>query len=71
MARAIPLCVNCACKVEESHYALSMPLIRGAPILLTGGDKTGADRFYDTMIRLADRLYDDHLGELKKEGLIK
>jgi len=58
--------------VEESHYALFYAFDpRRTVILLTGGDKTGADRFYDTMIRLADRLYDDHLGELKKEGLIK
>jgi hypothetical protein len=38
--------------------------------LLIGGDKTGKDRFYEEMIPVADRLYDLHLGELKKEGLI-
>ena len=43
---------------------------RRAAILLIGGDKTGDDRFYERMIPLADRLYDDHLTELKKEGLI-
>ena len=40
-------------------------------ILLIGGDKTGDDRFYNDYIPIADRLYDDHLKELKKEGLIK
>jgi len=39
-------------------------------ILLIGGDKTGDDRFYDRMIPLADRLYEEHLAELDKEGLI-
>jgi hypothetical protein len=43
---------------------------RRAAILLVGGDKTGDDRFYKTMIPIADRLYDDHLAELKREGLI-
>lgn len=31
------------------------------------GDKTGDRRFYDRMIPLADRLYDEHLAELEKE----
>jgi len=39
-------------------------------ILLIGGDKTGDKRFYERMIPVADRLYDDHIAELKKEGLI-
>jgi len=38
-------------------------------ILLTGGDKTGDDRFYDRMVPLADRLYSEHLDMLGKEGL--
>jgi len=38
--------------------------------LLIGGDKTGNNRWYDTSIPVADRLYDDHLQQLKKEGLI-
>lgn len=36
-------------------------------ILLTGGDKTGDDRFYERMIAQADVLYDQHLRELKAE----
>jgi hypothetical protein len=43
---------------------------RRSAILLIGGDKTGKDRFYDEMVPVADRLYDVHLEELKKEGLI-
>ena len=37
-------------------------------VLLIGGDKTGNDRFYETFVPVADRLYDDHLEELRKEG---
>jgi len=37
-------------------------------ILLIGGDKTGDDRWYDKMVPAADRLLDDHLKELRKEG---
>jgi hypothetical protein len=43
---------------------------RRSAILLIGGDKTGVGRFYETMIPIADRLYDEYLEELKKEGLI-
>ena len=44
---------------------------RRCAILLIGGDKTGDDRFYERMIPLADRLYDGHLAELRKAGLIR
>src|SRR6185312_3720952 len=43
---------------------------RRAAILLIGGDKTGDDRLYERYVPLADRLYDDHLDELRAEGLI-
>ncbi len=43
---------------------------RRVAILLIGGCKTGDDRFYDRMIPVADDLYDVHLDELKKEGLL-
>jgi hypothetical protein len=36
-----------------------------------GGDKTGGKRFYKRMVPIADDLYDVHLVELRKEGLIK
>ena len=39
-------------------------------ILLLGGDKTGDKRWYEVNVPIADRLYDAHLEELKREGLI-
>lgn len=44
---------------------------RRSAILLIGGDKTGDARFYEKMIPVADRLYDEYLDELKKEGLLR
>lgn len=43
---------------------------RRTAILLIGGDKTGDDRWYETYVPIADRLYDEHLATLKKEGVI-
>lgn len=43
---------------------------RRAAILLIGGDKTGDDQWYERTVPVADRLYDEHLDELKREGLI-
>ena len=43
---------------------------RRSAILLIGGDKTGNDRWYDMHVPIADRLYDEHLEQLRKEGLI-
>jgi hypothetical protein len=39
-------------------------------LLLIGGNKTGDNRWYEVFVPLADRLYDDHLLALKKEGKI-
>jgi len=41
---------------------------RRAAILLIGGDKTGDDRFYDIMVPLADRIYENYLRELEEEN---
>jgi hypothetical protein len=38
-----------------------------AAILLVGGDKTGDERWYEVNVPMADRLYDEHLAELKEE----
>ena len=38
-------------------------------ILLIGGNKTGDGRWYERFVPVADRLYDDHLDALIKEGL--
>ena len=43
---------------------------RRSAILLLGGDKTGDQRWYETHVPLADRLYDEHLEQLLREGLI-
>ena len=40
---------------------------RRSAILLIGGDKTGDDRWYETNVPLADRIYEEHLDELLKE----
>jgi hypothetical protein len=43
---------------------------RRTAILLIGGDKTGDKQFYKRMTPVADKLYDQHLDQLQKEGLI-
>jgi hypothetical protein len=42
---------------------------RRTAILLIGGDKTGNNRWYTEFVPIADRLYDDHLEQLRMEGL--
>jgi hypothetical protein len=37
-------------------------------ILLIGGDKTGNDRWYEEFVPVADKIYDTHLEQLRKEG---
>jgi hypothetical protein len=41
---------------------------RRVALLVIGGDKTGDDRWYDMLVPIADRLYDDHVEQLRKEG---
>lgn len=43
---------------------------RRAAILLLGGDKTGNDRWYEEHVPIADKMYDEYLEELEREGLI-
>lgn len=43
---------------------------RRCALLLIGGDKTGNDRWYEQFVPVADRLYDEHLETLRKEGLL-
>ena len=43
---------------------------RRTAILLIGGAKTGDDRFYEAMIPIADRLYEQYLIEIRREGSI-
>lgn len=44
---------------------------RRTAILLIGGNKGADKRWYDRMIPLADDLYDRHLRDLRKDGLIE
>jgi hypothetical protein len=44
---------------------------RRAAILLIAGDKRGRwQEFYERMVPVADDLYDEHVEELRKEGLL-
>jgi hypothetical protein len=43
---------------------------RRTAILLIGGNKVGDGRFYETTIPIADRLYDEYLVEVRREGLL-
>ena len=43
---------------------------RRVAMLLLGGNKGGDDRWYEKSIPKADKLYDEHLEELKNEGLL-
>ncbi len=40
---------------------------RRCAILLIGGNKTGDDRWYDRVVPQADKLYEQHLKELKSK----
>ncbi|MBT2374472.1 type II toxin-antitoxin system RelE/ParE family toxin [Pseudomonas fluorescens] len=41
---------------------------RRCALLLIGGDKTGQDRWYQEHVPIAEKLYDEHLEILRKEG---
>ena len=43
---------------------------RRVAILLIGGNKTGKRRWYREFVPLADRLYEQHLQTLRREGLL-
>ena len=43
---------------------------RRTAILLPGGDKTGSRRWYAEHVPRADRLYDEHIEALRREGRI-
>lgn len=38
---------------------------RRQAVLLIGGDKTGNDRFYDEMIPIAEKLWNEYLSEME------
>ncbi len=43
---------------------------RRTAILLIGGNKRGDDLFYERLVPIADRLYDEYLKELEDEGIV-
>jgi hypothetical protein len=43
---------------------------RRMAILLLGGNKVGDDRWYQVHVPRAERLYDEHLAQLREEGSI-
>lgn len=43
---------------------------RRVAMLLIGGTKMGDDRWYEKHVPKADALYDEHLEEVRREGLI-
>lgn len=43
---------------------------RRTAILLIGGRKAGDERWYEKFVPIADRLYDEHVETLEREGLI-
>ena len=43
---------------------------RRCALLLIGGDKSGDAAWYERYVPIADRIYDEHLEALRKEGLI-
>lgn len=43
---------------------------RRSALLLIGADKTGKDRWYKLFVPRAEKLYDQHLDQLGKEGLL-
>ncbi len=45
----------------NEKFVLPPPLLQA--VLLIGGDKTGDDRFYDRMIPIAERIWNEYLEE--------
>jgi len=62
-------CASCGHRARADPYGRSNAFnpLRTA-VLLIAGDKTGDDRWYDKFVPVADRLFEEHLNELKKEG---
>ena len=62
-------CESCgresAGKPLRTLYAFNR--LRSASLLI-GGEKTGDDRWYEKFVPIADRLFQRHLLEIKKEG---
>jgi len=68
VSEELPAPLKTVCRVAGVSWAEWLTVI--ATTLLIGGDKTGNDRFYEQYVPRADDLYDDHIKELRVEGLI-
>lgn len=69
MARSTATCGSSAFSHRGRPYRVLYAFDpRRSAILLLGGDKTGKDDWYGRMIPQADRLYDEHLEELRREA---
>ncbi len=66
--RSTETCGNRGFRVAEDRFVYFMLSTRRTAILLIAGDKTGDKRFYDHFVPPADRLYDEHLEEIRKES---
>lgn len=68
MVQNMAICVNCGPSIGRPLRTIyAFDPLRNA-ILLIGGDKTGDGRWYVVNVPLADRLYDEHIEQLRKEG---
>jgi hypothetical protein len=56
---------QCEGRLLRTFYAFDP---RRTAILLIGGDKTGDDRFYDVMVPIVDKIYDNYLKEIQEEN---
>jgi hypothetical protein len=66
--RSTNTCASCAFSTAGAHIGWYAFDPRRIALLLIGGDKTGDDSWYDVFVPVADRLYDEHLEQLRKEG---
>jgi hypothetical protein len=59
--------IQCSGRPYRVLYAFDP---RRTAILLIGGAKTGNDRWYDVYVPIAERLYEEHVEQLRSEGLL-
>ena len=68
MGLVMRTCASFAFKFKDDRSEYCTRSTRNArPFCWWGGDKTGDDRWYEVNVPSADRLYDEHLEELKEE----
>jgi hypothetical protein len=67
--RGTHTCASFGCSMPGRPYRILYAFDpRRTAILLIGGEKTGDARWYETYVPLEDRLYDEHLAQLRQEG---